>query len=137
MTGLSKQYYFIVIGLQVCLLVLSLIPTAAAPPQPQLTLPQTTYDFGQVKGEEVLGYAFIIKNTGSGELEITSVTQSCRCIKTKLAKTVLAPGEITELIVRIDVKKKKGKFTDFIMVSSNDPERPIVRLKVTGVVEEK
>lgn len=132
-----KYYNWSGILLFIILLPFITFTTAATTPQPQLTLAQTTHNFGRVKAAGVLEHAFIIKNIGSEKLEITSVTPSCRCIKTDLSKPALAPGETTELTVSFYSKEKKGKFTDFIMVSSNDPERPIVRLRVTGVVERK
>ena len=49
-------------------------PAAGSGGGPQLTIESMTHDFGEVKAGQPLRYAFKIKNTGTADLMINSVT---------------------------------------------------------------
>ena len=47
--------------------------SAAEPGTPLLIVPESTFDFGEVREEKEYVHAFIIKNVGTGVLEIKKV----------------------------------------------------------------
>jgi uncharacterized protein DUF1573 len=49
-------------------------PTNGSGGGPQLTIESLTHDFGEVKAGQPLRYSFKVKNTGTADLTINSVT---------------------------------------------------------------
>ncbi|PZM78300.1 MAG: hypothetical protein DKT66_24020 [Candidatus Melainabacteria bacterium] len=115
---------------------------AAEKPKPpangaQITFDHEEFDFGHVAEGIELEHKFKIFNKGNEPLQIFKAYSTCGCTVPKLPKTLLNPGESTTLTVGLDTSMKQDEITKTVDVSSDDPERPLVILSMSMVVENR
>jgi len=114
-------------------------PPASAPASrsveaPQIEVNSTTFDFGEVwQGEPVKG-EIQVKNTGTAPL-VLDVKSSCGCAVPTRPKSPLAPGEATSFTISYDTMKRRGLAHQTVTLTSNDPARPSVEIRVEGNVK--
>jgi len=87
--------------------------------QAELTIPDKSFDFGFIPQNSKINCDFWLKSTGSDTLIITRVKPGCGCTKAPLKKSVLSPGDSTQLEIIFDSKKYKGKSSKSIRIYSN------------------
>jgi len=120
---------------------------------PAIVITPDSYDFGQVKaGGKVVSTLFTVENTGKSDLIINNMDSSCGCTSAAFIingeegprfsmsmhgtnprgwSARLKPGEQAQLKIYYDPNvhpELRGPVTRFIMVFSNDPKNPIVRV---------
>lgn len=88
-----------------------------------LYLPETQYNFGQVKEGEVVSHTFRLVNNGQEELEVKDIKTSCGCTAAMLSSPKLKPGETGTLKIDLDTKNRIGKMSRTITIVSNDVEQ--------------
>jgi len=88
-----------------------------------LYLPETQYNFGQVKEGSVVSHTFQLVNKGQSELEIKDIKTSCGCTAAMLSSPNLKPGETGTLKIDLDTKNRVGKMSRTITIVSNDVEQ--------------
>ncbi len=98
---------------------------------PQITADSTTWDFGTVVAGTALVHTFVLTNTGTDALHITSVSTSCGCTVAQLAKSTLAPGESTNLTVTWH-SSGTGDSSKTVTVRSDDPANPQLQFSLTA-----
>lgn len=126
----------LVLGVAVCPIV-HVVHTAWDHRGPRIEIVNESVDLGMIDGlkRNVPGrVAFTIRNRGSEVLRLTKLHTRCPCLKPRLNKDVLMPGEVAELSVRVLVPDKLGEFKENISLSSNDPRNPVRRLMIKGIV---
>lgn len=101
---------------------------------PRLSVIAPEYDFGAVKGEPIIQHRFAIENKGDKTLVIRRIHTSCGCTTSNVRQMTLDPGEIKELPVKMDLKGRSGKQRQVITLHTNDPDRRVYPLKVSGEV---
>lgn len=106
---------------------------------PKIEIMPSSYDFGEIIYKDVVSRTFQIKNNGRSDLQITRVATSCGCTTASVVKTVLAPGETTELNVvyesgQMTGSHGKGRQERIIYVKSNDPNNPQAEVLIYGTV---
>ncbi|MGB2983438.1 MAG: DUF1573 domain-containing protein [Candidatus Bipolaricaulia bacterium] len=106
---------------------------------PSLHISEEVFDFGVAIEGDVVVFAFLIENLGDEVLLIESVVASCGCTTTALSEREVEPGKTIRLGGELDTSGTGGTHVSkWVDVESNDPDRPTVRLRITGrVVEEK
>ena len=119
----------LILTLSLCV---ALSTLAVAAPAIYVVLP--VYDFGSVFEGIAVAHTFMIKNTGDEVLEISGVSASCGCTATELATTSIEPGESVALDVLVNTTGFGGTISKSITVYSNDPESPLLSLRVMGQV---
>ena len=77
---------------------------------------------------------FVVKNIGKSNLIIRKVKASCGCTATNPEKTVLAPGESTNIKTTFNSKGKSGRQNKSVTVVTNDPKSTSTMLRLTGNV---
>ncbi len=102
---------------------------------PVATPVQPSHDFGKIWTGEDLKHTFQIKNTGTAPLKITKVKPACGCTKKGKHPSSIAPGETGEFSFGLNTKKLRGNFTKQITVTTNDPKKPSLQLKLVGEVQ--
>ncbi len=102
---------------------------------PKLVVPEPTYDFGTRQDSETVVHGFTLRNEGTGMLEIKNVRAACGCTAMELDKDKLAPGEEVEIGVSTNLRGRQGQRTFAVTVTTNDPDEPMTRLRMTGNVE--
>lgn len=110
-------------------------PVAAEGAQPRLVLDTTHIDLGKVTGPAPVRATFPLRNTGDAPLEIQDLRASCGCIAALLSTPVLQPGEQGEVAVSLDPTRVSDRRTKIVTVYSNDPQRPVVYLKLSATVQ--
>jgi len=121
-------------------------PTPATPGSPSSPKmgPKVTivnserHDFGAMERNAHGKHAYIVRNDGDAPLTLQTGQVSCGvCIKVfTVAKSPLAPGERTEVLIEWDVKTGDTKFEQSGPLTTNDPLRPSVHLSLTGTIIE-
>ncbi len=88
---------------------------------------------GVAKGDNV-AHDFVIKNDGTGELQITNVQPACGCTVARYDKTI-APGKTGTVHVVIDTTTFSGAIAKYVTVYTNDPDNPQIQLTVKAKIE--
>lgn len=99
---------------------------------PVISCDQPTFEFGSRDNSEKVDHTFVIKNTGTGVLNIGKVKPACGCTLADIKKKVLMPGETTEIKASLSLKGRRGLQTKTITVNSDDPKTPAYRLTMKG-----
>ncbi|RJP63768.1 MAG: DUF1573 domain-containing protein [Ignavibacteriales bacterium] len=102
---------------------------------PKISAAVTNYEFGKITQGAVVSHEFIILNNGGDTLKIKDVRAGCGCTVVKPEKTSLLPGENTKIYVTFDSKGRKGHQQKYVYVTSNDKEKPELRLSFTADIE--
>ncbi len=116
-------------------------PAEEEPDGPRVTvLNGEMYDFGSMERGVTRSHTFLIKNTGTKPLEILLQRTTCKCTLSTIGKQKLAPGEVTEVTLEWstkDVPRNQTTFSQLAEIETNDPDRPILELRVRGEITEK
>ena len=104
--------------------------------QPQVQMDKMRHEFGSVIWKEPAQATFLLTNRGDMPLRIENVHPDCGCTEVLWSNKEVAPGQSTELIVRLDAELL-GYFEKQIYVMTNADTDPFY-LTVTGnVVRER
>jgi len=101
---------------------------------PHIDSDKAVYDFGQAGQLEVIEHTFVIKNGGQRELKINRIETQCSCTATLLSKKTLQPGENAQIKMTFMTESRRGRQVTQAIIYSNDPDRPVFKLTMTGVV---
>jgi len=107
------------------------VPASASP---RIEVEPESFDFGEARQQSTLHKEFRLVNLGDSPLEIERVSTSCGCTATQLAKTVIAPGSSEILRVSVSTRSDSGRIVRTVIVSSNDPERPRLKIALSATV---
>jgi hypothetical protein len=104
--------------------------------QPDAQLEANFHDFGSVPQFDIVTVDIPLRNTGSGVLQIGSVTTSCGCTSASVGQTQVEPGGETLLSIRYDsgLHPDSGPIYRTIFVETNDPNRPELEVEVVANV---
>jgi len=115
----------------------ALAPAAGAgSPAPRIRVDPEGFDFGRVLPRRTLRKEFRVLNLGEGPLEITGVSKSCGCTRAVVGETTLEPGASTTLNVEVETRNSRGRIQQQVIVRSNDPQTPLLEVKLTATVVE-
>jgi len=95
---------------------------------------QYTWDFGQIKQNEILKHEFILKNETSLTLNLKDATSSCGCTVLALKKKVLLPTESTAIEVKFDSRGYLGPIQQFVYLSTDSKDIPVIRFIIKANV---
>lgn len=96
---------------------------------------EKNFDFGEIKEGTKVTHNYVLKNTGKSNLIIRKVKASCGCTAVQPDKSMLAPGESTQIKTEFDSKGRPGRQTKSITVITNDPTAANVLLQFTAEVK--
>lgn len=110
------------------LVFLASLPLQAADPPapPKIEVDQSMRNFGTVRQGQVLELTYDVHNQGGQPLTL-EVRPTCGCTVVDFDRTI-APGATGTVKAKIDTKEFSGPITKSVLVVSNDPERPTLRL---------
>ena len=94
--------------------------------------------FGPVKQREsVRKLGFTLSNTGTAELIVRAVEGEGHVATTLAPGTRIAPGDSLRAEVLLNPKDQEfGVLSEHLVVVTNDPIRPMRRIRVTAIIEE-
>jgi len=110
---------------------ISIIAQKAAP---KIFSNEQTFDFKDIKRNEILKHDFYIKNVGSQTLKIKDVKSSCECTVVQPVKKNIEPGDSVKVTAEFSTADKIGIQRHHIYILSNDPRNPEYRLTLLGNV---
>jgi hypothetical protein len=105
----------------------------------QIELGAAEYDFGAIPNTKPVSQVFQVRNVGRGELAIAGVSTSCGCTTADVTSRRLAPGETTDLTVRVDPQTHDGatgEYVRLVYIRSDDPDTPEASLTIRVTVVE-
>ena len=102
---------------------------------PRMEISAVDWDFGTVWQGEPLEKKFTIKNVGKSDLTL-SLKSSCGCTVPTKPKSPLPPGEETTFDITYNTKKRKGAANQTVTLTTNDPDKKVVQIRVHGDVKE-
>jgi hypothetical protein len=105
-----------------------------APAAPRIRVEPEGFDFGKALPGKTLRKDFTIRNFGEAELVIESISTTCGCTAALSAQRRVAPGGRTALRVMFETRNYSGTVERLVLVRSNDPETPVVQLRVSATV---
>lgn len=130
---IMKKNYFIII-LIFCSLAFLISISANHGSSPKLAILKDTWNFGKITEGRKVTHTFTLFNLGDTNLFIDSVTPTCECTTAEISITEIPPGMKAEIKVIFNSKGEFGNYQGFIMISSNDPEKPVQRIRINGEI---
>ncbi len=101
---------------------------------PVATVDDEQHDFGVMQRGSTRTHDFIFTNTGKRPLSLRVGRTSCKCTLGEVADRPIPPGESSPVRLEWVAKSLPGDFSQIASVLTNDPRRPTIELKVTGLV---
>ncbi len=102
---------------------------------PRADFDSRTFNFGTIKQGKKIEHNFILKNTGKSDLIIRRIWATCGCTAVAPRKTVIEPGDNTQVKAVFNSAGRKGNQKKMITVITNDPVNPKILLWLEGIVE--
>lgn len=90
------------------------------------------FNFGRKDSREDIAHTFVLRNEGSGPLQITGIDSTCGCTVSNVSRHQLAPGESAEVTVTFRLAGRSGPQEKAIVVHSNARNRPRLELVMRG-----
>jgi hypothetical protein len=88
---------------------------------PRLSFDRSTHNFGTIRQGDIVTTNFEMTNGGKSDLIIYKTKASCGCTVSEPEKSVLKPGEKTNLKVTFNSAGKSGQDSKSVAVYCNDP----------------
>jgi len=102
---------------------------------PKIAFENKKYDFGTLEQGEKITHTFRFTNEGKRDLIIRAMNASCGCTSPEPEKKQIAPGESGAIKVIFNSSGKIGRQHQRVTVITNDPEHPVTKLHLNGVVK--
>lgn len=103
---------------------------------PDIQFEEKIFDFGVISQGDKVAYIYRFKNVGRKILKIERIRSTCDCTAINLTSMEIEPGNTGEIKAIFDSEEYTGRIMKSIHVHSNDPDEPVVTLKITGIVKE-
>jgi hypothetical protein len=105
---------------------------------PDIDLPQSQMDLGEVTNGEIRSVEVAVLNAGSADLIIEAVTTSCGCTSAAITPEVIPPGGTGSLAIHYDSgahgPDEVGPVMRQVFIASNDPDEPEIEFRFTAEV---
>jgi hypothetical protein len=103
-----------------------------------------SFDFGEVSRGAKGSHVFVVQNRGDKTLELRMGETTCKCTfvtegildKTGQKPTLVEPGETLEVELQWRAEEMLIKFDQSAMLHTNDPDHLIIRLHISGIVNQ-
>lgn len=103
-------------------------------PNPDIEISQQTFNLGNIYGEEPVVLPFTIINSGDADLIIEDIVSEDIFSHTLHLPLIVAPGEQYQAEIYLNVSLlKEGDFRKAIRIMTNDPQNPILFLRISGI----
>jgi len=123
--------------LGILLIFIAITTSKGQSPSPKIYAQVDHFDFGKVVEGQIVKHNFEIQNTGNSDLNIKNVSASCGCTAANPEKSLLKPGEKTNINVTFNSASRIGEQEKNIYVISDDPQTPELKLFLKGIVIDK
>ncbi len=103
---------------------------------PRIRVDPTTFDFGKVRPGRLLRKEFRLRNLGDQTLVIERISKSCRCTSAETKESTLEPGGATSLRIGLETPGFPGRVEERVLLRSNDPDTPLLEIRLLATVVE-
>jgi len=103
---------------------------AAAEKPPRIVFKEEVHDFGTVKSGPELKHSFSFTNQGGAALQLKKVHATCSCTVARIDKMTYKKGERGRIQVAFATQGRQGRQEKSVLVESNDPQSPTVKLRI-------
>jgi len=107
---------------------------AADDKAPRLTIVEPVKEYGEVAKGAMLDWAFVIKNTGSADLQVIAARPGCGCTVADFDK-VVKPGQTGKVTAHVDTTNFTGPIAKTVTLETNDPSVPSSTLTIHAIVK--
>lgn len=111
--------------------------TPPPPTGPRISVEPPSFDFGRAVQHKTLEKEFSVRNFGTQDLVIESVSTTCGCTVADSYGKVIKPGGSTQLRVRLETRDYSGRVERRVLIRTNDPVASLTELKVEATVVPK
>ena len=87
--------------------------------QPDMILPEESFDFGTIEEGVQASHTFAVKNSGNQPLIISNVRPSCGCTTPDWTKSPIQPGGKGTIMATYNSQGRPGAFTKLITIETN------------------
>jgi hypothetical protein len=108
---------------------------AEAAKGPRISVEPADFDFGKVVQQKTLQKEFSIRNYGTEDLVIESVSTTCGCTAALMDSKIIKPGGTTPLRVSLETRNYSGRVERKVLVRSNDTTKNMLEIKVGAEVQ--
>ncbi len=91
-------------------------------------------DIGNCRSTDDVAGIYRLQNTGGASLSLEVVGTSCGCTSFQLERKTILSGETCNLTMSIDLRTKRGQFTEYLVIRSSDAALPMFRVFLRGHV---
>lgn len=110
---------------------------ASSQPQPNIVVPERSYNFGRIGPQDVVERTFIVRNDGAATLTISRAYTTCGCTTAEFSASVIPPGKVATVKVIFDAgyhdtagqTVRRG-----IIIENNDPDHSQAEIWVQAAV---
>jgi hypothetical protein len=102
---------------------------------PDINFSTLVWDGGEVFQGDVVAHVFTIYNHGSATLEILDVKRDCGCTATLTSQRRIPPHGQGTIEVNVNTKGIRGRTVKNVIISSNDPYKEQVTLRIEALVK--
>lgn len=95
---------------------------------------QTDFNFGTMQRGETQKHVWVFRNVGDAPLTVTKGKVSCVCTMSNLEASSVPPGGKTDVTLEWTPKAYAPDFRQTAEIFTNDPERKMVTLSISGRV---
>ena len=99
---------------------------------PELFVKQPDFEFGEQRSGSIVSHEFLLENRGNETLKIRDIKTSCGCTTPNENVMVIPAGKQKPLKVEMDLEGRSGPQTQYVTLSTNDPEQRSYSLKLSG-----
>src|SRR5262249_2037118 len=107
---------------------------AADEKAPRLTIVEPVKEYGEVAKGAMLDWAFVIKNTGTADLQVIAARPGCGCTVADFDK-VVKPGQTGKVTAHVDTTNFTGPIAKTVTLETNDPSVPSSPLTIHAIVK--
>lgn len=100
----------------------------------QASFEEEVFEFGTIAKGSDGQHTFVLNNTGDQALIVSKCEKTCGCTIPQCNPAPIAPGKSSTVVVTYDTNRV-GPFNKTVKVHTNDPDRPIIHLRIKGTVE--
>lgn len=102
--------------------------------KPEIAFESVSHEFPEVfiVGSKI-AKRFDFTNKGNAPLEIQDIRSNCGCVATTPSAAQIPPGGTGT--IHIQIEKGVGPFWEQAFVYTNDPDKPMISLQVSGVIK--
>ena len=100
-----------------------------------LKISETSVKFGDIKEGPPVKKKITLTNEGNETIRIANTVTSCACTSVNLTKTVIEPGESSELLITYNTYKYPGKFDKTITIFTGPEGKEETVIHIVGNVD--